>query len=101
MSIMETNKIMYMPVHPCEIIKDELKARGMKKKEFAQRMGMQQSNVSRLFRGENAITIELARKLEAALDIPMQNWVDLQAQYIADKERFEQMEANQPLAHND
>ena len=42
------NKAPHRAVHPSEIIKDELDARSMSKKDFAKRIGMQQSNLSRL-----------------------------------------------------
>lgn len=79
---MGTNK--YIPrraVHPSEIIKEEIKARGMSKKEFAERMGMKASNVSRLLRGDTDITITLAEKLEKALDIPASFWLRMQSTY--------------------
>lgn len=79
---MGTNK--YIPrraVHPSEIIKEEIEARGMSKKEFAERMGMKVSNVSRLLRGDTDITITLAEKLEKALDIPASFWLRMQSTY--------------------
>jgi len=69
--------------HPTEIIKDELKARGITQKELAYRMGMQTSNLSRFLKGEN-ITPAIAAKLEVALDIPAEFWLNLQAQYEVD-----------------
>lgn len=41
--------------HPVELIKDELKARGMSKKELATRMNILQANLSRLLRGGTSI----------------------------------------------
>ena len=69
--------------HPTEIIKDEFKARGMSQKELASRMEMQTSNLSRFLKGEN-ITPAIAAKLEVALDIPAEFWLNLQAQYEID-----------------
>ena len=69
--------------HPTAIIKDELKARGMSQKELASRMDMQTSNLSRFLKGEN-ITPSIAAKLEVALDIPAEFWLNLQAQYEVD-----------------
>ena len=69
--------------HPTAIIKDELKARGMSQKELASRMDMQTSNLSRFLKGEN-ITPTIAAKLEVALDIPAEFWLNLQAQYEVD-----------------
>ena len=85
MSTMATSKeLKNTPVaHPTEIIKDELKARGMSQKELASRMDMQTSNLSRFLKGEN-ITPAIAAKLEVALDIPTEFWLNLQAQYEVD-----------------
>lgn len=89
---METNSkketIPFVATHPSEIIADEIKARGMKKTEFAERMGMQKPNVTRLLKGEN-ITPSIAAKLEAALDIPADMWMKLQLQYDKDTRAIE------------
>ena len=89
---METNSkketIPFVATHPSEIIADEIKARGMKKTEFAERMGMQKPNVTRLLKGEN-ITPSIAAKLEAALDIPADMWMKLQLQYDKDTKAIE------------
>ena len=86
-SIMETNNnteiIPFAAVHPTEIIKDEIKARGISQKELAIRMGMETSNLSRLLKGEN-ITPSIAVKLELALGIPSDYWLNLQSQYEVD-----------------
>jgi HTH-type transcriptional regulator / antitoxin HigA len=82
---METNNIFpYKATHPVELIKDELEARGMSKKELAERMGIMQSNLSRLMRGNTPLSIEMARRLESALDIPANFWIELQLQYDSD-----------------
>lgn len=87
MSTMATSKELkntpFAVARPTEIIKDELKARGMSQKELASRMDMQTSNLSRFLKGEN-ITPAIAAKLEVALDIPTEFWLNLQAQYEVD-----------------
>ncbi len=84
---METNKhteyVPFAAVHPTEIVKDEIKARGISQKELAFRMGMKTSNLNRLLKGEN-ITPAVAAKLEVALDIPSESWLNLQSQYEID-----------------
>lgn len=77
------NTTPYRPVHPSEIIKDEIKARSMTQKELAERMGMLAPNVTRLLKGEN-ITLSIAAKLESALGIPADFWMRLQTQYDKD-----------------
>lgn len=91
---METNRIdnavPFMVVHPTELIKDEIKARGMSQKELAERMGMKPSNVSRMFKEKENITPALAAKLENALGINSSYWLRLQASYEKDVIAIEQ-----------
>lgn len=98
---METNNrketIPFAATHPTEIIIDEIKARGMTKKELAERMGMRQSNLSRLLKGEN-ITPSIAAKLEEALDIPADLWMKLQIQYDKDTKAIEQRDKKEKEA---
>jgi HTH-type transcriptional regulator/antitoxin HigA len=100
MNIMEANNITpVMTTRPTEIIKDEIKARGMSKKEFAERMQMQQSNVSRLLKGED-ISVSMANKLEQALDISADFWLRLQTDYDKDKMALERREESEKSACN-
>lgn len=73
----------FAAAHPTEIVKDELRARGMTRKDFAARMGMRAPNVSRMLKGED-VTAPMAARLEAALGIPAEHWLALQAQYDRD-----------------
>ena len=82
---METSNIVpFRPTHPGEVLKDEILFRGISKKDFAKRIGMQQSNLSRLLRGDTSITLPLAAKLEEALDIPASFWLRMQSTYNSD-----------------
>lgn len=85
---METNKITSYspsaPIHPFDIVEDEIEARGLTKKEFAESIGMKPSNFSRMIKKKGELTSEMALKLEAALDIPYRHWMRYQEQYIKD-----------------
>lgn len=96
---METNnKLPLYATHPCEVLKDEILFRGISKKDFAKRIGMQQSNLSRLLRGDTSITLPLAAKLEEALDIPASFWLDMQAKFNADKKLIMERDINEQKA---
>ena len=103
-SIMETNNnteiIPFAAVHPTEIIKDEIKARGVSQKELAFRMGMKTSNLSKLLRGEN-ITPAIAAQLELALDIPSDYWLNLQSQYEVDSKNVALRNELETIANSD
>lgn len=104
---METNNLVpFRAVHPLEVVKDEIKARGMTNAEFAQRLGMKPSNLSRLLKDKQDITIAWANKLESALGIDASFWLNMQAAYCKDVEAIagrdakenEAMEAEKMLA---
>lgn len=79
----DRNMVSFMAISPMEIVKDELKARGISQKEFAYRIGMQPSNLSRAIK-EGNISPQFAARLESALGIPSSEWMSLQAQYERD-----------------
>lgn len=96
---METNKITsytpFAPVHPFDIIEDEIIARGLTKKEFAECIGMKPSNFSRMLKKKGELTSEMALKLEAALDIPYRHWMRYQEQYLKDCARHKLSSLNE------
>lgn len=90
---METNeKTPYLPiepVHPYEILEDELRARGISKKEFASRLGMKASNFSRMLKDRGSLSSEMALRLEKELEIPYLDWMRYQETYLKDVERLD------------
>lgn len=67
--------------HPGSVLKSELKARGIKQKDFAQAIGMPAPNLSEIIKGKRHITETIAIRLENALGIPFQTWMNLQNRY--------------------
>lgn len=81
---MATNARSIIPAvatHPGSVLKKELKARGIMQKDFAKTIGMPAPNLSELIKGKRNITEAIAIKLEEALGIPFQNWMNLQNRY--------------------
>lgn len=70
-----------MPIHPGEILKDELEARNMSQKKFASLIGVSYSVLNEIINGKRPVTTEYALKIEAATDIPAYIWIDMQARY--------------------
>ena len=60
----------FVATHPGEMIKDELKERGMTQKQLAD---------------ETGVSLNVALALEKALDIPADVWMNMQTQYDLDK----------------
>lgn len=88
---MERNR--YVPrraVHPGEILNEEIKARGMQKKEVAKALGIPQSNLSEYINGRRNFTPEFCVKLEHTIPgIKADDWAKLQNKYDLVRARLE------------
>ena len=71
---METTKKIYAPnelqpstpIHPGEILKDELQARGMSQRKFASIIGVSYSVLNEVINGKRPVTTEYADSLQYA-----------------------------------
>lgn len=83
---METNNqdqfLPSSPIHPYDILEDELIARNIHKKDFAPLLGMKPSNFSRMLKARGNLSSETAMKLEEILGIPYSFWMKLQEAYL-------------------
>jgi HTH-type transcriptional regulator/antitoxin HigA len=70
--------------HPGELIKDELKERGMTQKQLALETGIKPSVLSETVNGKRSVSLNVAVALEKALGIPADFWMNLQTQYDLD-----------------
>jgi HTH-type transcriptional regulator/antitoxin HigA len=68
-------------VHPGEFLLEEVKERGLKKTEFAKRIGLLPGNLSELFKGKRHINARIAIRLEKALGVSAEYWLGLQSAY--------------------
>lgn len=90
--IMENKKyandmIPSMLIHPGEMLKDEIEARGITQKDLAGRMGVSYTVFNEILNGKRPITTEYALLLEAALGIDAGIWLRLQADYNMQKRK--------------
>lgn len=80
------NKMMSsMLIHPGEIIKDEIIARGITQRELAEQMGVSYTVFNEILNAKRPVTTEYALLLEAALGIDANIWLGLQADYNMQK----------------
>lgn len=78
----------FVPVHPGSILGEELKARGISQKVFAEKIGIQATHLSALIHGARNITPAVASKIESGLEgIPAEMWMRLQNSYNIDIQR--------------
>ncbi len=76
-------------LHPGEILRDELEARTISQKAFAEILGVQPPHLNDLLKGKRHISARLAVKIEKALNIDAAYWLRVQMAYdlaIARKE---------------
>lgn len=76
-------------LHPGNILKKELAARGLKKNFFAEKLGMHASQLSDLLSGKRHVNAPLAIKLEELLDIDAAFWMRVQSAYDLESARDE------------
>lgn len=69
------------PIHPGEILKDELAARGLSQRKFAAIIGVSYSVLNEVINGKRQISTEYALKIEAATGTPAYLWVNMQSAY--------------------
>lgn len=69
-------------IHPGEILREELKERGIKQKDFAQAIGMQATHLNEFINGKRNLNEDLAMRLESQLGIPFKIWMSLHNGYI-------------------
>ena len=74
-----------MLIHPGEMIKDEIAARGITQKELAKQMGVSYTVFNEILNGKRPVTTEYALLLEAALGTNASIWIGLQADYNMQK----------------
>ncbi len=81
-------------VSPGDVLEDTLEARNIRKNDLALRTGLTPKTINQILRGIAPVTSETAIKLERALGLPAQTWVNLEAEYrlqlarITEKERL-------------
>lgn len=74
----------FVATHPGEMIKDELKERGLTQKQLAEQTGIKPSVLSETINGKRSVSLNVALALEKAFDIPADIWMNLQTQYDLD-----------------
>lgn len=71
----------YEPVHPGEILKDEIEYRGISQRRLAAQMGVSYSVLNEILNAKRPLTTEYALLFEAVLGIDAEPLVGMQADY--------------------
>lgn len=73
------------PIHPGEMIKDEIEYRGFSQRKLAEQMGISPTLLNEILNGKRSVSTEYALLFEAALGIDAEIWIRLQADYDMQK----------------
>ena len=71
------------PVHPGEILAEELDALGFSSRKFAAHIGVPPNAVTEIRNGERRISAEMALRIGAAFGTGERFWMNLQSSYDA------------------
>lgn len=72
-------------------MREELRERGLRQKDFAQQISVQPTHLNAFIKGKRNLNEDLAMKLEKHLGIPFKFWMNLQSSYIYDCKAIEQL----------
>lgn len=86
------SKIHVTPVHPGEVLLDELEEIGLTQTALAKHIGVLPKTINKICRGKSSISAEMALKLSKALGGSPQFWLNLQNNWeisLLDEANFE------------
>lgn len=86
---------------PGSVLKLELEDRGIKQKDFAREIGLPASNLNEYIHGKRSFTADFSLKLEQALKIPANIWMNLQQNYDITFARKQRLDIEEQAAFND
>ena len=71
----------YRPVHPGEILKEEIECRGISQSKLAEQMGMSYKVLNHILNEHRPLTTTTAMMFEAALGVPAYMLIGMQSDY--------------------
>lgn len=69
------------PIHPGEILKDEIEYRGISQRKLALQMGISPTLLNEILNGKRSVSVEYALLFEAALGLEAEPLVKIQSEY--------------------
>lgn len=71
----------YEPTHPGEVLKEEIEYRGISQRRLASEMNVPYTQLNEVLNGKRPLNTEFALLVEAALDLPAEPLLRMQARY--------------------
>lgn len=76
-----------LSLHPGDVLEMELSARGLKKIQVAEKLGIKPGHLSELLHHQRHVSAEMALKLEQLLGIDAEFWLRVQSGYDLEQAR--------------
>jgi addiction module HigA family antidote len=92
------NKLHFTPVHPGEVLQDELEEIGLTQSGLAKHIGVLPKTINEICRGKRGISAEMAMKLSRALGGTPQFWLNLQNNWELSQQNESRFENIRPFA---
>ena len=86
------------PVHPGEVLKDELEEIDLKQSVLARHVGVLPKTINEICRGKRGISAEMAVKLSKALGGSPQFWLNLQNNWELSQLNYNNFKKIEPVA---
>jgi addiction module HigA family antidote len=77
------------PIHPGEILAEDLDDVGVSQAELARALGVPRSRISAIVRGERPITADTALRLSRYFGTSEGYWINMQARYDIERAKYE------------
>lgn len=90
------------PIHPGEILRDDLEALGLSARRFAEHIRVPPNAITEILNGQRSITARMALRLGRAFGTDPRYWTNLQSIYetkMAHAELGDTINAIEPLPH--
>jgi addiction module HigA family antidote len=81
MEVKSHSSVPYRPIHPGEILKDEVEARGLSVQQLADQMGIGYPELEEILHSRRPITSEIALLIEASMGLNADTLINMQTGY--------------------
>lgn len=78
---MNNNDFGAYPIHPGELLKDEIECRKISQRKLAESIGMSHTALNEILNAKRPISIQTAYLIEAAMDLPAHILIGMQSRY--------------------
>lgn len=84
----------FYPIHPGEILKEEIEYRGISQRKLAMQMGFSYTMLNEILNNKRSVNTEFALLIEAALGLDAETLLNMQTRYNMQRARSDKDKQN-------